>query len=130
TPAEAWAPTSARPLPASSLLGGRGVDHLQLHHCREGALCLRSACGEGVGEGARSDLPGKAPAVFAPTTLAFLTAVADDRVPVAVRFLLIVGGDLERERLALLEVRAAVETDTRDAENGELHRQHVAFLAA
>jgi hypothetical protein len=28
------------------------------------------------------------------------------------------------------ECRAAVETETGNAQNGELHRQHIAFLAA
>jgi hypothetical protein len=42
-------------------------------------------------------------------------AIADDRVPVAVGLLLGVGGDLEREGLALLEGRAAVETETGNA---------------
>ena len=39
----------------------------------------------------------------------------DDRVPVAVRLLLIVRRDLEGKRLALLERRAAVETEAGNA---------------
>ena len=78
---------------------------------------------------ARRDLPGDAPFVLAPAALAFLAAVADDRVPVAVGLLLVVGGDLEREGLAVLERGAAVEADAGNAGNGELDRQHVALLA-
>jgi hypothetical protein len=59
-----------------------------------------------VGQHARGDLPGEAPAVLAPTTRAFLAAVADNRIPVAVRLRLIVRGDLEGKRLAVLERRA------------------------
>src|SRR5260221_12958735 len=98
-------------LPAPSCLDGGDVDLLHRHHCREGTLCLGSTRGQGVRERTRRDLPGKAPAVLAPATGAFLAAIADDRVPVAVRFLLIVRSDLERERLALLELRAAIETE-------------------
>ena len=43
-----------------------------------------------------------------------LVAVVDDGVPQAVRFGLVVGGDLEREGLAVLELGAAVESDAGD----------------
>ena len=43
-------------------------------------------------------------------------AVADDRVPVAVGLGLVVGRDLERERLAVLELRPAVEADAGHAQ--------------
>src|SRR5439155_21870075 len=72
----------------------------------------------------------RGPAVLAPTALAFLAAIADDRVPVAVRLFLILRRDLEGKGLAVLERRAAVETETGNAQNGELHRQHIALLAA
>ena len=84
---------------------------------------------EGVGQGARGDLPGQAPLVLAPAAIALLAAVADDGVPVAVGLFLVVGGDLERERLALRERRAAVEAQAWDAEHGELDGEHVALLA-
>jgi hypothetical protein len=58
---------------------------------------------------ARGDLPGDAPAVLAPTALALLAVIADDRVPVAIRLFLIVRRDLERKGLAVRERRAAVE---------------------
>src|SRR5207248_6203554 len=43
---------------------------------------------------------------------------------------LIVRGDLEGKGLAVLERRTAVETEAGNAEDGELHRQHIAGLAA
>jgi hypothetical protein len=79
---------------------------------------------------ARGNLPGEAPAVLAPTALAFRAALADDRVPVSVRLFLILRRELEGKGLAVPERRAAVETETGDAQDGELHRQHIAFLAA
>src|SRR6266498_216763 len=85
---------------------------------------------ERLGYHARGNLPGEAPAVLAPTALAFRPPIVDDRVPVAVRLFLIVRRDLEREGLAVPERRAAVETETGNAQNGELHRQHIALLAA
>src|SRR5947209_1991672 len=111
-------------------LDGGDVDLLHRHHRREGTLCLTAASGKRVSQRARGDLPGEAPAVLAPTALTFLAAVADDRVPVAVRLFLIVRCDLEGKGLAVPERRAAVETETGNAQNGELHRQHIAFLAA
>ena len=82
-----------------------------------------------VGQGARRDLPRQAPLVLAPAARALLAAVADDRVPQAVGLGLVVGRDLERERLAVLERRPAVEAEAGDAQHGELDRQHVALLA-
>ena len=79
---------------------------------------------------ARGDLPGEAPAVLAPTALAFRAAIADDRVPVTVRLFLILRRDLEGKRLGMLERRATIETETGNAQNSELHRQHVVLLAA
>src|SRR5438876_6706286 len=89
-------------------LDGGNVDFLHRHHRLEGMLRLIATSRKRVGQHARGDLPGEAPAVLAPATLAFLPAVVDDRVPVAVRLLLIVRRDLEREGLAVLERRAAV----------------------
>jgi len=43
---------------------------------------------------------------------------------------MIVRRDLKGKGLAVLERRAAVETETGDAEDGELHRYHIALLAA
>src|SRR4051812_7093104 len=73
------------------------VDLPHAHHCIKRALPFAAAGGERLGQYARSDLPGNAPPVLAPATRAFLPAIANDRVPVAVGLLLIVSGDLERE---------------------------------
>src|SRR5688572_9866837 len=124
--AQAVVSTSAPP----RCLDGGDVDLLHRHHRLEGTLCLTAASRKRVGQRARGDLPGEAPAVLAPTALTFLAAIADDRVPVAVRLFLIVRRDLKGKGLAVLELRAAVETETGNAQNGELHRQHIALLAA
>src|SRR5438045_9069676 len=71
-----------------------------------------------------------APAYLTSYTLACHAAIADYRVPVAVRLFLIFRCDLKGKRLAVLERRAAIETKTGNANNRELHRQDVARLAA
>src|SRR5207249_534210 len=96
----------------------------------EGTLGLGATRRQRIGERARSDLPGEAPPVLAPTALTLLAAIGDDRVPVAVRLFLVVGGDLKGERLAVLERRAAVDAETGNSDDGELHRQLIARLAA
>src|SRR6185503_2494571 len=111
-------------------LDGHNVDLLHGHHRLEGALCLTTTRRKRIHERARGDLPGESPAVLAPTALTFLAAIANDRVPVAVRLFLIVRRDLKGEGLAVLELRTAVETEAGNAQDGELHRQHVARLAA
>src|SRR5262249_16191061 len=78
---------------------------------------------------ARGDLPGNAPAVLAPAALAFRATIADDGVPVTVRLFLILCSDLEGKGLTLLEHRAAIETETGNTNDGELHSHHVPFLA-
>src|SRR3989475_11351768 len=124
---------TARPRRPSSAalrcLNGGDVDLLHRHHRLEGALRLSATGRQRVGQRARGDLPGEAPAVLAPTARAFLAAIADNRIPVAVRLRLIVRGDLEGERLAVLELRAAVETDAGNVEDGALHHQDMARLA-
>src|SRR5262249_14641546 len=55
-------------------------------------------------QGARRDLPVQAPLVFTPSARAFLTAVPDNRIPQPVGFGLIVGRDLERKCLVVLEL--------------------------
>src|SRR5262249_62267035 len=52
-----------------------------------------------------------------------------DGVRVGVGLLLIVGGDLEREGLVVLDRGTAVDANTGDAGDRELDRQHVALLA-
>jgi hypothetical protein len=66
-----------------------------MHHRIKRAFCFSAAGSQRLGQYARRDLPGDAPFVLAPTASTFLTAIADDGVPVAVGFLLIVRGDLE-----------------------------------
>src|ERR1700686_5193571 len=105
------------------------VDLLHAHHRIKRALCFIAAGRQRLGQHARRDLPGDAPLVFAPAARTLLAAIADDRVPVAVGLVLIVGSDLEREGLAMFERGTAVEAETRDAGNCEFDRQHVALLA-
>src|SRR5688572_9743512 len=111
-------------------LDGGDVDLLHRHHRFEGTLGLIATSGERVGQHARGDLPGEAPPVLAPAALTLLAAVANDGVPVAVGLFLVIRRDLEGKGLAVLELRAAVEAETGHAQNGELHRQHIALLAA
>src|SRR5262245_3914001 len=56
----------------------------------------------------RRDLPANTPLVFTPAARTFLTAIADDGIPVAVGLVLIVGGDLEREGFVVSERGTAV----------------------
>src|SRR3546814_11061056 len=62
-----------------------------------------------------------------PAALAFLAAIADDSIPVAVGFLLIFGHDLERKVLALRKCRPAVEEQRRDAHDRHLDHQRFAL---
>jgi hypothetical protein len=70
------------------------------------------------------------PNLLAPAAHAFLAAATDDRIPVAVGFLLRVGEHLERDRLVEGEFGAAVQPDEMLTQNRELHGQHVAGLTA
>ena len=53
-----------------------------------------------------------------------------NRVPVTVHFFLILRRDLEGKGLGVPGRRSAIETETGNAQDGELHRQHIALLAA
>src|SRR3954454_403040 len=108
-------------------LDGGNVDLLHRHHRLEGTFCLIAAGRQRIGQRARCDLPGEAPAVLAPTAGAFFPAIANDRVPVAIRLFLTVRRDLEGKGLAVLELRAAVQPETGNAHNSELHRQDIAL---
>src|SRR5262249_36339550 len=66
----------------------------------------------------------------APTARAFRAAIADNCVPVTVRLFLILRRDLEGKGLGVPERWSTVETETGNAQDGELHRQHIALLAA
>jgi hypothetical protein len=63
-----------------------------------------------------------------PAARALLAAIADDRVPVAIRFGLVSGCDLKRERFVVLERRSTVEPEARNAHHGILDGQHVSSL--
>src|SRR5689334_18984515 len=91
--------------PAPRRLDRGHVDLLHRHHRLEGAFGNTTASRKRIGQYARGDLPGEAPAVLAPTALAFLAAIADDRVPITVRLFLIVRRDLKGKGLAVLERR-------------------------
>src|SRR5687767_12824654 len=124
-----WSPMLAlRPPPGC--LDRSDVDLLHRHHRLVRAFCLTANGRKCVHQRAGGDLPGEAPAVLAPTALAFLAAIANDRVPVAICFFLIVRRDLKGEGLGVLEVRTAVETEAWNAEHGELYRQHITLLTA
>src|SRR5205814_5963697 len=81
-----------------------------------------------LGQGDRRDLPGQAPFVLAPAASALLTAVGEDRVPVTIRFGLVSGCDLKRERFVVLKFRSAVEAETGNIHYDKLDHQHLPFL--
>jgi hypothetical protein len=105
------------------------VDLFHLHHCIE-----RSLGGSSVGIGdrlcqcQRRDLPRQSPFVLAPAAVTLLSTIADDRILIAIRFGLVSGCDLKRERLVMLERRPSVETEARNAHYGEQNGQHISFL--
>src|SRR3989344_2508697 len=117
-------------LPAARGLNSGDIDFLHCHHRVECALGLGPACCHCFGEHAWRDLPRYSPLVLAPPAFAFLTTIADYRVPIAVCFFLIVCRNHERKCLALFESVAAIQSDTRNAANSELYRKHVACLTA
>jgi hypothetical protein len=65
----------------------------------------------------------------APAAGDFLSAVADDRFPQTIGFGLILGFDLERERIGVRMAGAAVESDAGNAGDAELDHDDLAFLA-
>src|SRR5687767_12753778 len=105
------------------------VDFLHFHHRVERALS-RSGIGicDRLSEGDRRDLPRQSPFVLAPPARAFLAAVADDRVPVTIRFRLVLRRDLKRERFVVLERGSAVEPEAGNAQYGEVDGEHVPLL--
>src|SRR3954471_21320593 len=75
---------------ASRSLDGGDVDLSHRHHRIERALRRsRVRIADRLRQRDRRDLPGDAPPVLAPSALALLAAVADDRVPVAIGFSLV-----------------------------------------
>jgi hypothetical protein len=124
-----WAATPAFPSAAASGLDLGDVDLTHLHHRIEGAFGFSTTGCHRVRQHARRDLPGDSPTVPAPPASALLAAIADNRIPIAIRFLLRISRNLEGERLAVFELRPTIETQTRNAEDGEFHREDFAFLA-
>lgn len=107
----------------------RDVNLSHLHHRIKDALGDNSIrAGDRLRQGDRRNLPVQTPSVFAPATLALFAAARDDGVPVAVRFGLIGGCDLKRERPVVIDTRAAVESDTGNANHRELDGQYVSLL--
>src|SRR4029450_11834020 len=100
------------------------VDLAHRHHrfeCSPGRDLVRIAVGPQ--QRTRRDLPRKAPAILAPAAGIFLSAIADDGVPVTVGLFLVVGQDHEADRLIGLEVGSAVQADEPPAEHCELDRE-------
>src|SRR3990167_6249076 len=120
---------SERQSAAKRCLDCTDIDFRHFHHCIE---CALGGSRVGIGNGSRQNhrcyLPRHSPLVLAPAASAFLTAIANDRVPIAIRFGLISGCHLERKRFALRECRPTVEAETGDTHYRELHGQHIAFL--
>ena len=81
--------------PTPSCLNYPDIDLLHGHHRIEGTLCLIAASGQRFGQHARRDLPRDTPLVFAPAAVAFPSAIADYRIPVAIGLFLIVSRDLK-----------------------------------
>src|SRR5215510_1347224 len=119
---------SSRNLAAPRRLDCCDVDLSHAHHGFKRALCFIAAGRQRFGQYTRRDLPRHTPLVFAPAALAFLAAIIDNGVPIAIRLSLIVSGDLERKGFIMFERRTAIEADTGDASNFELDRQHISLL--
>jgi hypothetical protein len=94
------------------------------------ASCLIATSCHRIGQCAGSDLPRDAPAILAPPAFAFLTAIADYGIPVTIGLFLIVSRNLEGKGLRVLEGWTAIETETGNPKESELHRQGVALLTA
>ena len=98
------------------------VDLFHRHHGIEGTL------GDGgIGttdrfrQRGRRNLPRQSPFILTPAALALLAAVADDRVPIAIRFGLVIGCDLKRECQVVLDpgsavIKCQIEEDSRRVE--------------
>src|SRR5690606_15918103 len=118
---------------AESTAAGRidrgDVNLAHRQHRLERAARLLTAARQCLQHRAGGDLPVDSPAVPAPAALAGLAAVSNDRVPVAIGLLLVLGQDLERERLALGVHRSTVQSGAVHAAHGELHHQFVSLLA-
>ena len=122
----------ARALDATSTAGAASMAAMSIFFiCIIASNARWAAAGSGsviACQGDRRNLPGQAPFVLAPAARTLLAAALDDRVPVAIRFGLVSGCDLKRERFAVFEHRSAVKPEARNAHHGKLDGQHVPFL--
>jgi len=123
-------PTPAFPSAAACSLDFGNVDFTHLHHRIEGPFCFSATSRYRVRQDSRGDLPGDSPAVPTPAASALLAAIADDRIPVAIRFFLRISRNLKGKRLGVCKLRPTIQTQTRNAKNCEFHREDFAFLAA
>jgi hypothetical protein len=123
-------PTPAFPSAAACSLDFGDVDFTHLHHRMEGAFGFSATGGYRVRQHVRRDLPGDSPPILAPAASALLAAIADDRIPIAIRFLLSIGCNLKGKRLGVCKLRPTIQTQTRNAKNCEFHREDFVFLAA
>src|SRR6266702_7536089 len=106
------------------------VDLFHFHHRLERALRGRTIrIGRCFQQYSWGDLPGQAPFVLAPSACALGAAIADDGIPVAIGLGLVLGNDLKRKGLIVLESRAAIQADAGDAHHRKLDREYVALFA-
>lgn len=89
-------------LTAHSSLNSCNVNLAHWHHGIKSTLSHITTLGHCFRQNTRSDLPTDTPFVFAPAALAFESAVIDDSVPILICFILIFGGDMERESFTSL----------------------------
>src|SRR5438876_265532 len=79
------------------------IDLSHSHHRFKRALCLVTPGRHCFHQYTGRDLPRHAPLVLAPAARTLLTAILDNRLPIAIRLSLIVGSDLKREGFTMLE---------------------------
>jgi len=106
---------TARVSTAKCRLDCGNINFLHRHHrieCPFGGYMVRT--GECFRQGNRRNLPRDTPLVLAPAAIALLTAVADDRVPITIRFTLVFGRHLKRKSFVVCERRPAVESEARN----------------
>src|SRR5512134_1443465 len=115
---------------AARRLDRSDVDLFHLHHRIESTL---GGGGVGIGyrfgQSDRRNLPGQAPFVLAPAAHTLFAAVADDGVPVTIRFGLVSGCDLKRECQVVLDLGSADEPEAGNSHYRKLDRQHISFLS-
>src|SRR4029079_18885176 len=115
--------------PTARRLDGRDVDLSHFHHRIERALrSSRIGVGYRLSQCDRRNLPGQSPSVLAPAARALFAAVPYDRVPVTIRFGLVRGCDLKRERFVVLEGGSAIESEAGNPHDREFDGQHIPFL--